>query len=191
MTFFNQLPSYLRPRRAKVFTDGRQAPMERNDRARVMILAQIARREGQITRAAVDILRALMFQFANLTDGRCFPSYQRIAEAAGCDQRTVGRCLPALEAAGLVTWVNRIQRIRERVPGLGGIWATVWRVKRTSNAYDFPLVSKKTVVSVDKGQNCRGTRIPTTSYLIQPVLDPDNPLDRALLRLGSALGVAG
>ena len=115
MSKINRLPRHLRPRRPKLFTDGRQAPVDPNDRARVMVLADAARRDGRITRAAVDILRALLFTFANLKDGRCFPSYARLAEAAGCHARTVGRALPALEAAGLLTWVHRIQRVRERV----------------------------------------------------------------------------
>src|ERR1017187_9417267 len=110
-------------KRQKVFTDGKQTPIDRNDRARVMALAHSSRRKGEITRAAVDIVRALLYQFANLKDGRCFPSYERLAEATGCEPRTVGRCLPDLEAAGLLTWVNRLRRVRERVAGLPGIWA--------------------------------------------------------------------
>ena len=78
----NPLPRHLKPRRAKIFTDGKQSPIDRNDRARVMFLAQLARRKGQCTRAGVEILRALLYAFANLKDGRCFPSYERIAEAA-------------------------------------------------------------------------------------------------------------
>ena len=173
MSFAQSLPNHLRPRRAKLFTDGRQTPVDRNDRARVMFLAEVARRKGDITRAAVDILRALLFKFANLTDGRCFPSYERLADAAGCIPRTVGRCLPDLEAAGLITWVNRIQRVRERVAGLGGIWASVWRVIRTSNAYDFPLIAKKTPAFVDKGQNGLGTSNQDTLSLIPRPLDPE------------------
>src|SRR5271157_6294305 len=106
MSFINRLPRHLRPRRPKVFTDGKQAPIDRNDRARVVALADAARRDGRITRAAEDIFRALLFTFANLTDGRCFPSYKTLAEAAGCHPSTVGRALPALERAGLLTWVN-------------------------------------------------------------------------------------
>ena len=103
-------------KRPKLFTDGRQTPIDRNDRARVMFLARAARRNGLLTRAAVDILGALLFVFANLKDGRCFPSYARIADAAGCAERTVGRCLPDLEAAGFVSWRHRIRRAREMSP---------------------------------------------------------------------------
>jgi len=187
MSFVQALPNHLRPRRAKLFTDGKQTPIDRNDRARVMFLAEGVRRKGEITRAAVDILRALLFTFANLKDGRCFPSYERIAEAAGCDARTVGRCLPDLEVAGLVTWVNRIQRLRQRVEGLCGMWASVWRVIRTSNAYDFPLIAKKTPAFVDKGQNALGTSNQDILPLTPRPLDPENPVEAALLRLKTTL----
>ena len=178
MSISNALPTHLRPRRAKLFTDGRQTPVDRNDRARGMFLAHAARRRGEITRAAVDIFQALLFTFANLGDGRCFPSYKRIAEAAGCVERTVGNCLPDLEAAGLLTWVNRIQRVRERVAGLGGLWATTWRVIRTSNAYDFPLLAKKKPAILDKGKNHLGTTHQVTSLLnppLSPTEEPPNP----------------
>ena len=65
-----------RPGRRKLFTDGRQAPID--DRAKLMLLADASRRRGNITRAAVDIMRALLFQFANMRDGRCIPSHARL-----------------------------------------------------------------------------------------------------------------
>ncbi len=188
MSFINRLPRHLRPRRPKVFTDGRQAPVDPNDRARVIVLADAARRDGRITRAAVDILRSLLFTFANLKDGRCFPSYQRLAEAAGCHPRTVGRALPALEAAGLLTWVHRIKRVRERVAGLGGIWAATWRVIRTSNAYDFPSIAKQTRAFLDKGQKGGGTTIPVTFSLSAAEPNPKTDLENALLAYGKTLG---
>jgi hypothetical protein len=159
-------PKPLRPRRRKVFSDGRQTPIDRNDRARVLLLADAARRRGEITHSAVAILRALLHRFANLKDGRCFPSYERIAEAAGCDPRTVGRCLPALELLGLVTWANRLKRVRERLADLSGVWTATWRVVRTSNTYDFPAIKKAARPAVSsKGQGAPGTPIPDTSFV--------------------------
>jgi hypothetical protein len=177
----------LMSKRPKLFTDGRQTPVDRNDRARVMFLARAARHRGEITRAAVDILGALLFQFANLKDGRCFPSYERIADAAGCVPRTVGRALPDLEAAGLVKWVHRIRRVREAVAGLGGIGATDWRVVRTSNSYDFPLCAKQKPVEADKGHFDRGTRNPDLFSPIDEPKGPPTPLDLSLQRLGAAV----
>ena len=175
-------------KRQKVFTDGKQTPIDRNDRARVMALAHSSRRKGEITRAAVDILRALLYRFANLKDGRCFPSYETIGDEAGCNPRTVGRCLPDLEAAGFLTWVNRLLRVRERVEGLGHIWATVWRVNRTSNAYDFPMIAKKPHQNDDKGQKALGTSNQATFSFTADNLDPENELQAALLSFGKAIG---
>jgi alkylated DNA nucleotide flippase Atl1 len=174
-------------KRPKLFTDGRQTPLDRNDRARVMFLARAARHRGEITRAAVDILAALLFVFANLRDGRCFPSYARIAEAAGCAERTVGRCLPGLEAAGFISWCHRIRRAREYVAGLAGVGATDWRVMRTSNAYDFPLCAKQRPVEADTGHLGRGT---VDKDLFSTEQEP-NALEMALARLGQAVAQNG
>jgi alkylated DNA nucleotide flippase Atl1 len=172
------------PKRPKLFTNGRQTPIDRNDRARVMFLARAARHRGAITRAAEDILAALLYVFANLRDGRCFPSYARLAEAAGCAERTVGRCLPDLEAAGFVSWCHRIRRAREYVAGLAGIGAVDWRVMRTSNAYDFPACAKRRPAIADTGHLSRGTENPDlSSSLKEPT-----PLDLALARLGAVVG---
>jgi hypothetical protein len=64
-----------------------------------------------------------------LGSGRCFPSYDRIAEAAGCCRQTV-----ALEAAGLLAVANRLLRVRWKDE-----FALAWRVRvmRTSNCYTF------------------------------------------------------
>lgn len=170
-------------KRPKLFTDGRQTPIDRNDRARVMFLARAARRNGLLTRAAVDILGALLFVFANLKDGRCFPSYARIADAAGCAERTVGRCLPDLEAAGFVSWRHRIRRAREYVAGLAGVGAMDWRIMRTSNAYDFPLCAKRKPVESSEGHFDRGTRNPD---LFSPIKEL-TPVEAALARLGQTV----
>ena len=50
-----------------------------------------------------------------------------------------------LELAGVLTWQQRIARIRLRERDLFGQWASRWRVIRTSNAYVF--ADPKAVVS--------------------------------------------
>lgn len=52
--------------------------------------------------------------------GRCFPAYEKIAAAARCARSTVALAIKALEVAGLLTWVNRITRIRRRERDLLG-----------------------------------------------------------------------
>ena len=69
--------------------------------------------------------------------GLCFPSYEKIAEAAGCARSTVAEALKALEDAGILSWVQRIKRVRERCSDLLGANGWRWRVLRTLNAYNF------------------------------------------------------
>ena len=64
---------------------------------------------GAITAKDYAVLGALLFQFANWTTGFCFPSYETIAEVAGCSRSHVAVAIKRLEAAGLLTWVNRLK----------------------------------------------------------------------------------
>ena len=132
-----------RRRREKVFGVGRPRALDRNAKVRIMHRARcLARRTekgrayGQITAKAVAVLEAILWTFHNAGSGLCFPSYERIAEAAGCARSTVAEAVSALEAAGLLTWVNRIKRVRERCADLLGPGGWRWRVLRTSNAYE-------------------------------------------------------
>jgi hypothetical protein len=181
-------------KREKLFTDGRQTPIDRNDRARMMFLADAAWRKGEITSAAVDILRALLFQFANLKDGRCFPSHERLGELAGCCARTCGRCLKALEAVRLVTWAHRLLRVAEPAAGLPGLWVTTWRVIRTSNSYDFPLIAKNPGIPTD-GQNVRGSAggifVSSLAPAAPLAIDGSTELGASILRLEAARSAYG
>jgi helix-turn-helix protein len=131
-------------RREKVFGSGRTLALDRNAKARITHLARCLMRRtekgrayGQVTAKAFAVLQALLWGFHNGKSGLCFPSYERIAEAAGCARSTVYEAISALEAAGLLTWANRLKRIREMIGGLSGIGATRSRVLRTSNGYRF------------------------------------------------------
>ena len=138
--------------REKVFGPGRCVPLDRNAKVRVMMLARaLARRQepgkayGQLTAKFLAVLGALLWGFHNAASGRCYPSYEAIAERAGCARSTVYEAIRALEQVGVLSWVNRIKRVREWVPGLFGK-ASAWRTRviRTSNSYVLtdPLASK-------------------------------------------------
>src|SRR3954447_24313214 len=133
-----------RKRREKMFGEGRVLPLDRNAKARIMMLARALMRRseegkhyGVLTAKFVAVLGALLWRFHNAASGRCFPSYERIAEKADCARSTVYEAIRALEDAGILTWVNRIARIREWGPDLFGRAKNRWRVIRTSNAYTF------------------------------------------------------
>jgi Helix-turn-helix domain len=198
------LPTHLRPRREKVFGDGRTVPLDRNAKARVMVYARAwsakHRRPGQhrgpLTRAFMEVLEALLWGFHNAKDGRCFPSYESIAVKAECSRDTVYEAIKALEFANVLTWVNRITRIRTRELDLFGQMATRWRIIRTSNAYVFrdPLPCAENRLKTEpfsKSENPTGTLNQeisiSSSKKAAPDLPPDSPLALALARLGNAM----
>jgi len=131
-------------RREKLFGEGRPRPLDRNAKARIMHLARCLSRRtekgkayGIVTAKALSVLEALLWVFHNARSGLCFPSYERIAEAAGCARSTVAEAIKALEDAGVLTWVNRLKRVAEATIDLFGHRTRKTRVIRTSNGYHF------------------------------------------------------
>jgi hypothetical protein len=125
-------------------------------------------------RAALDVLGALLWAFHNARTGCCFPSYERIAERAGCARSTVAEAIKALEGAGVLTWQNRITRIREACTDLFGRNAWRWRVIRTSNAYVFHDPASKS----DQRTGTPDQEIKSPS--LAPAIDPTSPLELPL-----------
>ena len=107
MSFAQALPNHLRPRREKVFGDGRPRALDRNAKVRIMTRARALSRRtekgkhyGAITAKALAVLEALLWGFHNASSGRCFPSYETIADRARCARSTVAEAIKALEEAG-------------------------------------------------------------------------------------------
>ncbi len=133
-----------RPRREKMFGLGRPRALDRNAKVRIMHWARCLSRRtekgrayGVVTAKALAVLEALLWAFHNARSGLCFPSYEKIAEAAHCARSTVAEAIRALEDAGILSWVQRVKRVRERCADLLGDNGWRWRVLRTSNAYSF------------------------------------------------------
>jgi hypothetical protein len=138
------LPGGFQRRREKMFGLGRPRALDRNAKVRIMHWARCLSRRtekgrayGAITAKALAVLEALLWAFHNARSGLCFPSYETIAEAAGCARSSITGALHALEGCGILSWVNRIKRVREPCPDLLGPDGWRWRVLRTSNAYHF------------------------------------------------------
>jgi hypothetical protein len=190
-------PASARPRRReKVFGVGRPRPLDRNAKARVMHLARCLMRPtekgkayGVVTAKAFAILKALLWAFHNAKSGLCYPGYERIAEAAGCARSTVAEALKALEDAGVLSWVQRIKRVREACPDLLGDEGWRWRVLRTSNSYAFSDPSP----AADRPNPSKSENQPgTPNQVLFPLLVraagglPD-PLEASLLRLSTGV----
>jgi hypothetical protein len=182
------LPNHLRPRREKIFGPATGIPLDRNAKVRIMVYAQgynaryrsKGQHRGPITRAFMEVLEALLWGFHNCRDGRCMPSYESIAARAKCNRDTVYEAVKALEFANVLTWVNRLIRIRERERDLFGQWSHRWRTIRTSNAYLFrdPLPCHEGRPSLrvsSKSENPPGTNNPDCSlpYKLSTAPDPN------------------
>jgi hypothetical protein len=171
--------------------------LDRNQKARIAAYArawdrqhrQPGQRGGALGRAAQDVLGALLWVFHNARSGCCFPSYERIAEKAGVARSTVAEAIKALEFAGVLTWQNRITRIRERCRDLWGKEGWRWRAIRTSNAYAFrDPQAQLTGVQASKSDQRTGTPNQEVKIPLQtPAVDPNSPLERALARLSAAI----
>ena len=191
------LPNHLRRRREKVFGDGPRLPLDREAKVRIMHLARALKRKtetgkhyGTLTGKFVDVLHAMLWLIHDGRSGQCNPAYETIADKAACARSTIWEAIKALESAGILSWVNRITRIRERDTDLFGRSIWVWRVVRTSNAYTFrdPKAPQRRGIASksefpagppDKVNNQPG---------FPPVLDPDSPLGRALATYGKTAG---
>jgi Helix-turn-helix domain len=117
-------------------------PLDRNAKARLLYRARCLMRPtekgkhyGAVTAKCYAIFAALLMGFHNEGSGRCFPSYERLQEAAGCCRASVAASLRALEESGLLTVLNRLVRVRWKDEA-----ALAWRIRvmRSSNCYSFP-----------------------------------------------------
>jgi hypothetical protein len=189
--------------REKVFGPARGIPLDGNAKARLKAYVkgynarhkQPRQHHGPITRAFMDVFEAMLFGFHNAKTGLCFPSYEAIAAKAECDRATVYEAIKVLEAANVLTWVNRIVREGVRERDLFGKWSTRWRVVRTSNAYLFrdPLPCAEGRGS-SKSENPAGTLNQDISISKKEADAPKEALDgmgqgllKALHRLGMAM----
>ena len=166
-------------RREKVFGPGRTVPLDRNAKARVTAYArawsarnrQPGQHKGPITRAFLDVLGALLWQFHNAHTGRCFPSYEAIAAKAECCRDTVYEAIKVLEWAGVLSWQNRITRAVVRQRDLFGRWTHRRTVIRTSNAYVFRDPQPQLAgVPAAKSENPAGTQNQEIPGYLRPVL---------------------
>jgi hypothetical protein len=68
---------------------------------------QPGKQDGAISRNGLAVLQALLFDFLNYASGALYPSWAAIAEKACICERSVGRGLDKLKAAGVLNWLRR------------------------------------------------------------------------------------
>src|SRR4051794_9868824 len=135
----------------------------------------------------------MLWVFHNAKSGQCYPSYERIAEAVArkfgsCARSSVAEALKALEWVGVLSWQNRIVRVRERCRDLFGANGWRWRVVRTSNAYVFsdPKVPFRAAEACKSGSRT-GTLNQGSSYSCAGSADAKAGLGRERTRVGNGL----
>ena len=97
------------------FGDPERRKLDRNLVARILYLAEALDRRtrakgqhgGVLKAKGLDVLRALLRGFYSYRTGECFPSWDAIAEAAGCCRETVRRKLRMLEQLGIIETIRR------------------------------------------------------------------------------------
>ncbi len=105
-----------------------------------------------------------------------------------CARSTVAVAIKALEFVGVLTWQNRIVRVRERCRDLFGAEGWRWRVVRTSNAYTLVDPGTRTADAASKSDQRTGTPDQEDSMPLQaPVGNLDSALECALARFGAAV----
>ncbi len=145
-------PFGRRPSGARLYHSGstfeppRRRKLPREIKAKILYLAEALDRRtrqprqhgGLLKRTGLAVLRALMNEFYNHRTGECYPSYDTLAEAAGCCRETVRQALKALKATGFIEIVRR--------KAVATFVSVVHRIKfdcavQTSNSYvfNFPL----------------------------------------------------
>ena len=114
-------------RGARFIADARQhcRPLDRNERARILTLAESLERRtkpaggrnGVLGYIGLTVLKALLLRFHRGPDGVCCPSYTVLQAATGLCRQSIARALQRLEAAGILRITRRL--IREVIDGGG------------------------------------------------------------------------
>jgi len=179
-----------RQRRASTLDPVKFRPLTREQRARLIFLAERMdantrephKHGGCLKRTGLQVLRILLFHFHNVASGRCDPSLDTIAKAAGMARSTVIEALKRLEAAGIIERIRRAQW--KRVDGRK-------RCVQWSNAYllNVPSCFRKEEgdYAISGKSSETGNRPPTTAADIKNPPPMPADLAAALARLGNAI----
>jgi hypothetical protein len=130
--------------RGSRFGEPERRKLDRNLVARILFLAEALERRtrakgqhgGILKGKGLDVLRALLRGFYSYRTGECFPSWDAIAEAAGCCRETVRQKLRVLEQIGIIETIRRkvVQTFTSRAHRVRFDFAV-----QTSNSYVFNL----------------------------------------------------
>lgn len=120
-------------------------PLDRNDRSRLLTLAEglerrtkaPGRKNGALGAVGLEVLRALLKRM-NYASGLCFPSYLQLQLMTGRCRSAVAAALKRLETAGIIKVTRRLKRIVvERLSPITGLPERITLTTQDSNLYAF------------------------------------------------------
>ena len=107
-------------RGARFIADPRQhcRPLDRNERARILALAEALERRtrppgarnGVLGEIGLRVLRVIVLRFVRGSDGLCTPSYLVLMAATGLCKQSIANAVKRLEAAGVLRITRRLVR---------------------------------------------------------------------------------
>lgn len=113
-------------------------PLDRNQRARILFLAEqidratkaTGKRNGCLGYVGMNVLRCLLLRFHNASTGLCCPSYDTLQRVTGLCRQSIANALQRLVALGILGIVRRLARVE--------IAGTV-RCQQGTNLYRFTM----------------------------------------------------
>jgi hypothetical protein len=119
-------------------------PLDRNGRARLLFLAEglerrtkeKGRKNGALGSIGLEVLRALLFRFADRRTGLCFPSYLTLQALTGRCRGAIAAAIRRLEHAGIIKVTRRLKRICiDRASPITGLPEQIMVTVQDSNLY--------------------------------------------------------
>jgi len=185
-------PDFMRQRPGSVIAEAPLVTLDRNERIRLIgrfralsrrswVAKDTGKHRGVITRTAESVFGALLYLVEKY--GRVFPSLEGLAHLAMCCKQSVVTALDDLERLGFVT---RLRRIRRIMTPLG------FTTRQITNAYrvhepgrGLGLLANALFATESNSWTPSDSKV---LYEEQKCwLDPANPLQQALTRLGNVL----
>jgi hypothetical protein len=121
-------------------------PLDRNERAKLIFLAERlerrtkekGRRNGALGNVGLEVLRALLFKFADRKSGLCFPSYLALQMLTGRCRGAIAAAICRLEHAGIIKVTRRLKRVWiDRRSPITGLPEHIQVTVQDSNLYAF------------------------------------------------------
>lgn len=160
---------------------GHSTPLDRNQRARLLFIAEgldratkaKGRRNGVLGYVGLVVLRCLLLRFHNAKTGLCCPSYSAIQEATGLCRQSIASAMQRLVASGLLGIVRRLHRV---------VCDGVVRCQQATNLYRFTIPAGPIPVPLVV------PRVRQRPAVVMPNQGSIGDLARALMRRRESMG---